>query len=163
MSGSVTFQNNGISLNILRLCHINWIWEFDVAANCLTFQSTAALLEKIKNHILYDIKEKNIKYHKRLMQNFKLALLVMLEWQIDLWIGHVLWIFKGLCFIDLLLPFPHSRLTSTVIVGIFDERWFLLWRDLWVGLWALKILRAHFCSENWHSYIKIIELSNYQN
>ena len=57
MSGSVTFQNNGISLNILRLCHINWIWEFDAAANCLTFQSTAALPEKIKNHILYDIKE----------------------------------------------------------------------------------------------------------
>ena len=63
MSGSVTFQNNGISLNILRLCHINWIWEFDVAANCLTFQSTAALLEKIKNHILYDIKEKHCQRH----------------------------------------------------------------------------------------------------
>ena len=53
MSESVTFQNNRISLNILRLCHINWIWEFDAAANCLTFQSTAALAEKIKNHILF--------------------------------------------------------------------------------------------------------------
>ena len=43
---------NPISLNILRpglLCHINWIWEFCSAANCLTFLLPAP--EQIPNHI----------------------------------------------------------------------------------------------------------------
>ena len=92
------------------------------------------------------------------MQNFTFALLVMLVINSPLNLSLIM-NFPGFMFYRSFTAFPHSRLTSKVIVVIFDERWFLLCWDLWV---ASGLSRSFESTSALKTDTHISKLSNYQ-